>query len=180
MAQEAQLDKRKSSLLAAIQNDVVANGSSSQRAAIQSGKEGAISPQQRGNLARDVYVQRLSREGIVLHRVVAKRYRTPSGIEVGIAYASELKDKPDAWFLGLADEHFDAVVLLCETESGQTLDFVLPPKFVAEIWSPALLSRNNKQVKFHVFKRGSTYELQLRGGRMMPINQYVEGRSCLK
>jgi hypothetical protein len=111
--------------------------------------------------------------------VVAKRYRTPSGIEVGIAYASELKGKPDAWFLGLADERFDAVVLLCETESGQTLDFVLPPKFVAEIWSPALLSRNNKQVKFHVFKRGSTYELQLRGGKMMPISQYLKDRGCL-
>jgi hypothetical protein len=86
--------------------------------------------------------------------------------------------KPDFWFLGLADEHFDLVVLLCETASGQTLEFVIPPQVVKEIWS--LLSRSPGQVKFHVSRSGPTYELRIPGGSMRPINEYLGNRSVIK
>jgi len=96
---------------------------------------------------------------------------------VGIPYASELEIRPDSWFLGLADEPFEFVVLLCETSSGQMLDFPLAPEFVKGIWSA--LSRSNGQVKFHVLRTGATYELRIPGGQLVPITQYLQNRKIL-
>ncbi len=176
--QEKQILERKNGLLAALRrSDVQEQGSPESHEEPQRERE-AISPQQRGNSARTAFVKRLASVNVSLTKVAAKRYRTRSGLEVGIAYARELSAKPDFWFLGLADEHFDLVVLLCETASSQTLEFVLPPQVVKEIWS--ILSRSPGQVKFHVSKSGPTYELRIPGGSMRPINEYLGNKSVIK
>lgn len=176
--QESQIRERKNGLLAALRrSDAQEQGRPESHKEPQRERE-AISPQQRGNSARAAFVKHLARENINLTKVEAKRYRTRSGLEVGIAYARELSAKPDFWFLGLADEHFDLVVLLCETASGQTLEFVIPSQVVKEVWS--ILSRSPGQVKFHVSKGGSTYELRIPGGSMRPINEYLGNASVIK
>lgn len=174
MGQERQILERKNGLLAALRRS---DTQEHDRPENHKERE-VISPQQRGNSARAAFVKHLASESITLSKVAAKRYRTHSGLEVGIAYARELSVKPDFWFLGLADEHFDFVVLLCETASGQTLEFVIPPQVVKEIWS--LLSRSPGQVKFHVSRSGPTYELRIPGGSMRPINEYLGNKSVIK
>jgi hypothetical protein len=135
-------------------------------------------PRERGNLARLTFTQRLVSESVAVHRVSEKRYRTQSGLEIGIAYASEQSTRPELWFLGLADERFDIVVLLCETVSGGVLEFILPPKFVRDVW--ASLSRSRGEVKFHVLRKGNAYRLRIPGGFLLPIGEYLGTTEAIK
>lgn len=122
------------------------------------------SPRRRANEVRTAYLDDLShKRGTRLRRRSEVTYETQSGKSVGIPYATELADLPDRWWLGLPDEHFDFVILLCGTGPGRPLDFILPSDFVSEVWNS--LSRDSKRhVKLNVFKSGGDYELRLRDG----------------
>ena len=93
-------------------------------------------------------------------------------------YATELADLPDRWWLGLPDEHFDFIVLLCQTDSGERLDFVFPSDFVSEVWGS--LSRDSKRhVKLNVFRSGVDYELRLKDGAGKKIRRFLRGGGIL-
>ena len=109
----------------------------------------------RGKASRDEYLRRLRTKGIDLSRLKGRTFQTSSGKRVGIAYASEIN--ANKWWMGLPDEQYDVVVLLCETSLGETLDFVLPPDFVNRVWRRLTLS--NEQREWHVVKGGPNYEL---------------------
>ena len=115
-----------------------------------------ISRKARGKAARDEYVRNLLSQGIHLTRLKGRTYRTPSGKHVGIAYASEIQ--ADKWWMGLPDDNYDVVVFLCETSSGDTLDFVLPPEYVSQVWDRLTLS--DKQKEWHIQRSGPNYELE--------------------
>jgi hypothetical protein len=134
---------------------------------------GKASPRQKAIGVRIGYVTTLGNaQGIQLHRRTEVIYQTRSGKNVGMPFATELPDTPDRWWLGLPDEHFDAIVLLCETGAGQLLDFVLPSEFVSEIWDS--LSRDSRDnVKFSVFKVGPDYELRLKGSLVKQLRQFM-------
>jgi hypothetical protein len=173
--QEKQIVERKKNLIVALQQN--SGPTIVHPAPDPKMPAGSISPQQRGNGARAKFLQHLATQGVVLRRLGGKKYRTNSGLSVGIPYASELDIRPDSWFLGLADERFDIVVLLCDTASGEKLEFFLPTEFVKEIWN--VLSRSHGQVKFHVLRAGSTYELRIPGGQLRPITQYLNNTKIL-
>lgn len=123
---------------------------------------------ERGKACRETYIRELSTRGIRLLRVKGRIYETTSGRRVGIAYASEVL--ADKWWMGLLDEKYDAVVLLCEPRSGNVLDFVVPTDFVGKAWP--LLSRNGRQREMHVQRIGVNYELEP-GKGLGKINQYL-------
>jgi hypothetical protein len=123
---------------------------------------------ERGKACRDTYVRKLSSGGIRLFRVKGRIYEATSGRRVGIAYASEVL--ADKWWMGLLDEKYDVVVLLCEPRSGDVLDFVLPTDFVRKAWP--LLSRNGNQREMHVHRIGVNYELEP-GKGLGKINHYL-------
>lgn len=127
----------------------------------------ALSKNARGKLRRAEYIRKLAAKGVALHHTKGRLYETDSGKGVGIAYASEVS--PDKWWMGLPDQHFDVVVLLCESRSNQVLDFVLPPALVAKMWP--LLSRHANQREMHVQRTGVNYELEP-GRGLGKINQY--------
>ena len=137
------------------------------------------SPRHKAKTIRMKYVNDLTeKSGIRLQRKTEVVYETASGKKVALPYATELTNLPDRWWLGLPDEHFDFVVLLCETNSGQLLDFVFPSHFVEEIWR--LLSRDHKShVKFNIFRGGSDYELRLRDGGAQKIRRFLGGTKIL-
>jgi hypothetical protein len=109
----------------------------------------------RGKASRDRYVRRLFAKGINLSRLKGRTFRTSSGKQVGVAYASEVL--ANKWWMGLPDDQYDVVILLCETSSGETLDFVLPPNFVNRVWGR--LTSSNRQKEWHVVRSGPNYEL---------------------
>lgn len=135
-----------------------------------------VSARERGNRVRHQYVAGvLASQGIQLERVTGKKYRAPDHRLVGIAYAKELGIRPRFWFLGLSDEHFDWIILLCESsdETGAEIAaLVFPPEFVRQIWKN--LSRSKGQVKFHVARTGyMDFELHLPGSAPINVSQYL-------
>ena len=129
---------------------------------------------ERGKACRERYTRELSAKGIRLLRVKGRIYETASGRRVGIAYASEVIT--DKWWMGLLDDKYDVLVLLCEPNSGNLLDFVLPTDFVRKAWP--LLSRNGKQREMHVQRIGVNYELEP-GRGLGKINQYLSNHAEL-
>jgi hypothetical protein len=87
---------------------------------------------------------------------------------VGVAYASEHADRPDKWWLGLRDEPYSVIVLLCEDQKGKVLDFVIPSQTFSPFWKS--FSRHGGQVEFHVERTGSNHALRVPGGSSVPIN----------
>jgi hypothetical protein len=121
------------------------------------------SPRQKANQIRTAYVNELSQKlGYNLRRRSEIIYETQSGKVIGMPYARELGKLPDRWWLGVPDERFDFLVLLCETSTGDLLDFVLPPDFVKQVWN-SLSRDSNGYVKVNVFKTGLDYELRPEG-----------------
>jgi hypothetical protein len=142
-------------------------------------QDGEPSPRERGNRVRAQYIENvLGTAGIRLTRLNTKKYRTATGFLVGFCYASELEIRPDSWFLGLADEQFDFIVLLCESKSDVIAAFVLPSEFVKRVWET--LSRSNGQVKFHVTRTGSRYYLRIPGAHLLEITEYLNNMKALK
>jgi hypothetical protein len=142
-----------------------------------------VSARERGNRVRAKYVELdLVLREIHLQRISTKKYRTANGLLVGIAYAKELEIRPSFWFLGLSDEHFDCVILLCESSErsgGEIAALVLPSEFVKRIWKD--LSRSKGQVKFHVARTGYfSFELGLPGLQRINISQYLNAVEVLK
>jgi hypothetical protein len=129
----------------------------------------SISRKERGKACRNEYLRRLLSKGINLSRLKGGRiFQSSSGKRVGIAYASEDGNK---WWMGLPDEHYDVVILLCETSSGETLDFVLPPIFVHRVWRGFSLSQNGQR-EWHVVRSGPNYELDPKK-QLGQINPYL-------
>jgi hypothetical protein len=137
------------------------------------------SPRQKANQVRTKYVIDLSKNlDIQLQRRSEVIYQTQSGKTVAIPYATELTNLPDRWWLGLPDEHFHFIVLLCETRSDELLDFVLPSHFVSEIWNS--LSRDSKlHVKLNVFRAGADFDLRLKDGVTKKIRRFLGGGEVL-
>ena len=142
-----------------------------------------VSARERGNRVRDQYVEGvLPSHKIHLHRISSKKYRTSDNRLVGLTYAKELELRPSFWFLGLSDEHFDCVILLCEssdTSGAEIAALVFPPEFVRQIWKD--LSRSKGPVKFHIARTGyMNFELSLPGSRRLNISQYLNAVHVLE
>jgi hypothetical protein len=135
----------------------------------------ALSRKARGTHRREGYARRLRSQGVHLGKMRGAKYQTSSGRIVGIGYASEVQ--PDKWFMGLPDEPYDILILLCETSSGELLDFILPTEFVGGIWRRFTVSA--KQRKIHIQRHGDVYELEPKKG-LGPINEYLSRIEILK
>lgn len=135
---------------------------------------------QRGREKRENWVVSAMRNpGVRLRRLGEVTYETASGARVGIPYASEAPRRTYPWWLGLPDEQPHYVVLLCETEAGELIDFVLDHRCVSQVWGS--LSRSaDHHVKFHVRRSGPNWELKLRDGPVVELNQYRGKASTLR
>lgn len=145
------------------------------------GGDGRLSRKALGRLRRQQYLSELKDEGVAIRLAGGVRARLSSGSWVGIPFAREVK--PDRWFLGLPERDLRAeggvfVVLLCQQESGDTFDIVIPPQVTATLADR--LSRSKGQSKFNLRKVGSRYELVLRGSEPMDVTGYFRNRLRLK
>ena len=90
---------------------------------------------------------------------------------VGVACATERPKIPNKWFLGLPDKLYQVIVLLCQNDSGNLFDFVLPLKAFENLFQ--MLSRSDGQVKFHVEKSGRTTMLRIPGGEYLTLDPFL-------
>ena len=140
----------------------------------------SVTPRERGKRTRNQYVLKLMPEGITLKIQEGVLAATPGGQRVALPFAREIN--PNAWFLGLRDDHLRnlnlAVVLLCETSAGEVLDFILPPDMVGQFREKLSLSKGHR--KFNVRRNGDTYYLRLAPqGTRLDISEYKSNISCL-
>lgn len=132
----------------------------------------------RGKSARAEWLSQLAKSGILLAQMEGRIYETTKRARVGIAYASEQADRPDKWWLGLRDEAYSVVVLLCQDGNGKLLDFVIPIQALSPFWK--IFSRHGGQVEFHVERTGPNFALRVPGGRAVPMNSFLAEHKSLR
>ena len=123
-----------------------------------------------GAQARNTWVADARGQGISLHGH-RKRYQAARGQSVAVAFANELPDAENRWFLGLTDEPTDVAVLLCKSLAGTLHDIVLPISHLREVWR--VLSRSQNGVKFNVRKDASRFFLLVPGHEPLDVTRYV-------
>ena len=97
------------------------------------------------------------------------RYRSRRRNCVGIASATENEKYPNRWFLGLPPDKYDGFVLLCEDHEGRVHRFIAGSELAQEVL-PRLSTDNVGQIKFHVTREGSRFNLDVPGSGRKPIN----------
>jgi hypothetical protein len=98
-------------------------------------------------------------------------YRTARGKKVGLTFANENDQKPGAWWLGTPDSKYDIVVLLCQQDDGEALEFIIAQQDLEKFWG--LLSRSAGQVKFNIVRDGANYYLLIPGHGRESINRFL-------
>jgi len=145
--------------------------------ALSVGSGPATSPKAAGAQARSRWVAALRERGITLNGY-GKRYQATSGHAVAVAFANELPELDDRWFLGLADEHTDVAVLLCRSLGQALYDFILPVHELRTVWR--LLSRHRGQIKFNIRKSGNRFSLLIPGSEPVDITKYLGNHDPLR
>ncbi len=104
--------------------------------------------------------------GSVYQAPLLKPFDLPK--KVVIACANE--QRPARWFLGVKNDQYNVVVLLCQRSNGEKLEFILPDTFLQRIWTS--LSCHNGQVKFNVVANGRNFYLSVPGRDPESLNQF--------
>lgn len=123
----------------------------------------------KGKARKKEFLGDLETAKITLVHEGGSKYRTKSGGLVGVAYASERQ--PDRWFLGLPSEDYITLVLLCETDGGEVLQFILTSDFFEKYRHQ--FSIVSGQLKFNVVRRGDRYLMLIPGIKAETINLYL-------
>jgi hypothetical protein len=125
----------------------------------------------RGKSARAEWLSQRAKSGVLLTQVEGRVYETAKRARVGIAYAGEQANRPDKWWLGLRDQAYSVIVLLCRDGNGKLLDFVVPSQTLSPFWR--IFSRHGGSVEFHLERTGPNYALRVPGGRSVPMNSFL-------
>jgi len=140
------------------------------------GVETDLTSKERGQRLRENYVLELQKNGIPIDQVDGVWAKTRAGLWVAIPTATERR--PNRWFLGLPENVVRerihkggvAVVLLCQSKSGSTLDFVIPSGKIQEIADN--LSKSKGQLKFNLSKLGNHYHLVMPRSSPLDVSDY--------
>lgn len=113
-------------------------------------------------IKREEFLANLKRKGVTLkpYRGVIYKNERNDGL-VGIAYSS---DNGNSWFLGLPDQDYDSVVLLCEKDGNKFDAIILPKDFYSD--HAKTLSRSKGHVKFNLRKTLNEIHLYTRSGSL--------------
>jgi hypothetical protein len=137
-----------------------------------------------GMRVRDWYISQLQQRGVRIEQVDRVWAKTPTDFWVAIPFAKE--QRPNRWFLGLPEAKVikrmsnggASVVLLCQSNTGDALDFVLPESKVREIVPH--LSKSQGQLKFNLKKVGSRFHLVIPNKPTVDVSDYKGAVSILQ
>lgn len=132
--------------------------------------EATESAKAKGKHARLKWLEDLQKKGKSLEKGDGPYFEV-AGKTGGIAYAEEQAERPDRFFLGLADKPVSWIVLLCRCLSGKSIDAILPEAFLQAHWGD--LSRSSGQLKMNVKIEHSTLKLHIPAKGWISIQEYV-------
>lgn len=128
-------------------------------------------------MKRDQFIAKLSSDGTKAEHVSGQVWKI-SGKTVAIAYASERR--PNRWFLGVAMDDYDAVVLICENSSHNVTTFVIPRDFCERHKNRFSRGSDGKQLKLNVALAYGRYTIVVPGEGAFAINQYIDRLEWLR
>jgi len=136
------------------------------------------------NQLHNNYVHELIKNGIIVSQYGKVWAKTNSGMWVAMPLATERH--PDRWFLGLSETEVIkknnaggvTIILLCQSDEGSLLDFVIPASKVKELLPK--LSKSKDQLKFNLKKERLHYYLTLPDTQPMDITEFQGRWSILK
>jgi hypothetical protein len=111
-----------------------------------------ISPRMRGRLRKEAFINDLKEQGIRLNFNKDSILLTEGGERVGVAYSSE--HLPGRWWLGIKNDSYKAIVLICERDSGGLVRLVLPGAFWDSHVENLKENKNGRSMIHILYQRG--------------------------
>lgn len=155
-------DSTNTSTLREIMDEITSAKSSTRKVRSSTGKE-------EGFMAREIFLDAGVDRGYRLIPLGKTVFETNKGNKVAIPFANE--QRPDRWFLGISDERYDVVVLLCQEKDGNLFDFIVPRDFLEKFWRA--FSRSGGQVKLNVSRHGKIWHLIVPGFEPQSIGSFL-------
>jgi len=120
---------------------------------------------------RKKIIRELQRLGLNVVDGLGATVRTQSGELIGIPYASERK--PNRWWLGLPNREYFAIILACEKENGDIINFILSNDFIKK-YEEHFSQDSKGSFKFNLVYRGGRYLLSLKEINDVVIDSFKE------
>jgi len=163
------VDPANASTLREVLDEIAPAKSRTRKVRSSSGKE-------EGSMARESFLDAGADRGYRLIPLGKTVFETNKGHKVAIPFANE--QRPDRWFLGISDEKYDAVVLLCQEKDGDLFDFIVPRGFLEKFWRA--FSRSGGQVKLNVSRHGKIWHLVVPGYEPQAIGSFLRNYGPLR
>ncbi len=129
-----------------------------------------------GRLARSELLSDLKERGLSLTQQKGSLYTNRHGGFIAIAFSTERQSR--RFFLGAPrDKSYQAVILLCRTDAGRDLRFVLPGGLIASLHDKLA---NEDQLKFNIKQSHNSYVLAVPGGEKIGLSEYESNYSSLE
>ena len=162
-------DPTNASSLREILDEITSEKSATRKIRSSAGKE-------EGFIARETFLDAGVDRGYRLTRLGKTVCETNKGHKVAIPFANE--QRPDRWFLGISDEKYDVIVLLCQEKDGDLFDFIVPRDFLEKFWKA--FSRSGGQVKLNVSRHGKNWHLIVPGYEPQAIGSFLRNYGPLR
>ncbi len=135
-----------------------------------------MSPRMRGRLMKEGFIKDLKEHDIKLRLSKDSILLTEQGERVGVAYSSE--HSPGRWWLGIKNDSYKAIVLICERDSGGLARLVLPGEF----WDnhvKNLKENKNGRSMIHILYQRGVYHWVETSGEKFTLNNFVDAYQFL-
>jgi hypothetical protein len=135
------------------------------------------SPRMRGRLRKEALINDLKKQEIRLSFSKDSILLTEGGERVGVAYSSE--HQPGRWWLGIKNDNYKAIVLICERDSGGIVRLVLSGDFWDSHVENLKENKNGRSMIHILYKRG-VYHWMEANGKEVALDSFVDAYHFLR
>lgn len=136
-----------------------------------------LSPYQKGEIRRKNFLAEIKRLGIRLKHQSGVKYHRMDGRLIGIASATE-SDK-ERWFLGLPQENYASIVLLCEDSEGIVSPIIMPAGFIEDHKNYFSRSQDGGEIKFNIRKEFGRWMISIPGRGSEDVGKMIHAHQNL-
>ena len=127
-----------------------------------------LSPIRAGKERRNKFVNIIKSKGFIIKHIKGIKYRINNKI-VAIPTATMINN---GWFLGIRDEDYDNVILVCEMDNGEINGIIPELDFFQKHFN--LFSRDTKgQIKFNLGYSNNNIQWIIPNSDLINVNSYV-------
>jgi hypothetical protein len=136
-----------------------------------------MSARMRGRLMKEAFINDLKAQGIPLNLSKDSILLTEKGERVGVAYSSE--HSPGRWWLGIKNDNYRAIVLICEKDTRGIVRLVIPGKFWDSHVENLKENKNGRSMIHILYQRGVYYWVD-RSGEKITLNNFVDAYQFIR